>query len=108
MSDAAPANGLWSLVIVNSAIFIFFAYTFFKPQTMRDWRSFSASSAFLVALFAEMYGHAPASLHSQGADQNLRLRRGEGARSEQRRSGDRRKRKWSFCWALRAAARAHC
>lgn len=56
MSDAAPAYGLWSLVIVNSAIFIFFAYTFFKPQTVRDWRSFSAFSAFLVALFAEMYG----------------------------------------------------
>jgi protein-S-isoprenylcysteine O-methyltransferase Ste14 len=56
MSDAAPAYGLWSLVIVNSAVFIFFAYTFFKPQTPRDWRSFSAFSAFLVALFAEMYG----------------------------------------------------
>ncbi len=56
MNDAAPAYGLWSLVIVNSAVFIFFAYTFFKPQTLRDWRSFSAFSAFLVALFAEMYG----------------------------------------------------
>ena len=56
MSDAAPAYGLWSLAIVNSAVFIFFAYTFFKPQTPRDWRSFSAFSAFLVALFAEMYG----------------------------------------------------
>ena len=56
MSDTAPAYGLWSLVIVNSVVFIFFAYTFFKPQTPRDWRSFSAFSAFLVALFAEMYG----------------------------------------------------
>ena len=56
MNEATPADGLWSLVIVNSAIFIFFAYTFFKPQTPRDWRSFSAFSAFLVALFAEMYG----------------------------------------------------
>ena len=56
MSDATPAYGLWSLVIVNSVVFIFFAYTFFKPQTPRDWRSFSAFSAFLVALFAEMYG----------------------------------------------------
>jgi len=56
MSDAAPAYGLWSLVIVNSVVFILFAYTFFKPQTPRDWRSFSAFSAFLVALFAEMYG----------------------------------------------------
>ncbi|MDU6834394.1 MAG: isoprenylcysteine carboxylmethyltransferase family protein, partial [Bradyrhizobium sp.] len=47
MNDAAPAYGLWSLVIVNSAIFILFAYTFFKPQTPRDWRSFGAFSAFL-------------------------------------------------------------
>ena len=56
MSDETPAYGLWSLVIINSAIFIFFAYTFFKPQTGRDWRSFGAFSAFLVALFTEMYG----------------------------------------------------
>jgi protein-S-isoprenylcysteine O-methyltransferase Ste14 len=56
MNDATPAYGLWSLVIINSAVFIFFAYTFFKPQTPRDWRSFGAFSAFLVALFAEMYG----------------------------------------------------
>jgi protein-S-isoprenylcysteine O-methyltransferase Ste14 len=50
------AYGLWSLVIVNSVIFILFAYTFFKPRTGRDWRSFGAFSAFLVALFTEMYG----------------------------------------------------
>lgn len=54
--NSAPAYGLWLLVVVNSAIFIFFAFSFFKPQTGRDWRSFSAFSAFLVALFAEMYG----------------------------------------------------
>jgi protein-S-isoprenylcysteine O-methyltransferase Ste14 len=56
MNDEAPAYGLWSLVIINSAIFIIFAYSFFKPQTGRDWRSFGAFSAFLVALFTEMYG----------------------------------------------------
>ena len=55
MSEQA-GYGLWSLVIVNSVIFIFFAYTFFKPRTGRDWRSFGAFSAFLVALFTEMYG----------------------------------------------------
>lgn len=56
MSDETPAYGLWGLVIINSVIFIFFAYSFFKPQTGRDWRSFGAFSAFLVALFTEMYG----------------------------------------------------
>jgi protein-S-isoprenylcysteine O-methyltransferase Ste14 len=54
--DDAPAYGLWSLVIVNSLVFIIFAYSFFKPRTARDWRSFGAFSAFLVALFTEMYG----------------------------------------------------
>lgn len=54
--DSMQAYGLWGLVIVNSAVFIFFALSFFKPRTRTDWRSFGAFSAFLVALFAEMYG----------------------------------------------------
>lgn len=54
--ESMQAYGLWGLVIVNSAVFIFFALSFFKPKTRTDWRSFSAFSAFLVALFAEMYG----------------------------------------------------
>jgi len=55
MNETAPAYGLWSLVFINSAIFIIFAFSFFRPQTKRDWRSFDAFSAFLVALFMEMY-----------------------------------------------------
>jgi protein-S-isoprenylcysteine O-methyltransferase Ste14 len=54
--ESAPAYGLWSLVIINSLVFILFAFSFFRPQTSRDWRSFGAFSAFLVALFTEMYG----------------------------------------------------
>mgnify|MGYP001260804163 CR=1 FL=1 len=56
MSGTAPAYGLWGLVVLNAAIFIFFAFSFFQPRTSRDRRSFGAFSAFLVALFAEMYG----------------------------------------------------
>jgi protein-S-isoprenylcysteine O-methyltransferase Ste14 len=56
MTAAAPAYGLWSLVVVNSLVFIIFAFSFAKPQSKRDWRSFGAFSAFLVALFTEMYG----------------------------------------------------
>lgn len=52
----AAAYGLWMLVFLNSAIFIIFAFSFFKPRTGRDWRSFGAFSAFLLALFTEMYG----------------------------------------------------
>ncbi len=53
---ASPAYGLWPLVIVNSLVFIIFAFSFVKPKTSRDWRLFGAFSAFLVALFTEMYG----------------------------------------------------
>jgi hypothetical protein len=35
-----PAYGLWSPVLINSAVFIIFAFSFFKPKTKRDWRSF--------------------------------------------------------------------
>jgi protein-S-isoprenylcysteine O-methyltransferase Ste14 len=52
----ANGYGLWMLVLINSAIFILFAFSFFKPKTKRDWRTFGSFSAFLVALFVEMYG----------------------------------------------------
>lgn len=57
MTTQPPAYGLWSLVIINSLVFIIFAFSFVKPRTTRDWRSFGAFSAFIVALFAEMYGY---------------------------------------------------
>ncbi len=53
MSHDAPAYGLWTLVFLNSAIFLMFAFSFFKPRSARDWRTFGA---FIVALFVEMYG----------------------------------------------------
>ena len=56
MNTPSSAYGLWSLVIINSLVFIIFAFSFAKPQSKRDWRSFGAFSAFIVALFTEMYG----------------------------------------------------
>jgi protein-S-isoprenylcysteine O-methyltransferase Ste14 len=55
-SPNAPAYGLWTLAIVNSLVFIIFAFSFARPRSARDWRSFGAFSGFLVALFTEMYG----------------------------------------------------
>lgn len=54
--EGMSSYGLWFLVILNSVIFIAFAFSFTKPNTTRDWRSFGAFSAFIVALFVEMYG----------------------------------------------------
>jgi protein-S-isoprenylcysteine O-methyltransferase Ste14 len=51
-----PAYGLWTLVIINSAVFLIFVFSFTRPKRPRDWRSFGAFSAFIVAMFVEMYG----------------------------------------------------
>lgn len=56
MTANTPAYGLWPLVVINTAVFLMFAFSFTRPRTARDWRSFGAFAAFLVALFTEMYG----------------------------------------------------
>lgn len=54
--DNDASYGMWWLVLVNSLFFILFALSFTRPRRGRDWRSLGAFSAFIVALFAEMYG----------------------------------------------------
>lgn len=56
MNYASYAYGFDGMVAIDSAIFMIFAFSFSHPRTKRDWRSFGAFSAFLVALFTEMYG----------------------------------------------------
>lgn len=56
MSAGPPAYGLWSLAMINTAVFAIFAFSFTRPRTARDWRSFGGFTAFLIALFTEMYG----------------------------------------------------
>jgi len=56
MNQASPDYGLWPLVIINSLIVLIFAFSFTRPKIKKDWRSFGAFSAFIVALFTEMYG----------------------------------------------------
>ena len=48
--------GLWPVVVINSALFIVFAASFFHPRTRRDWKAMGGFSAFVVALMIEMYG----------------------------------------------------
>ena len=55
MTHDTPAYGLWSLVVINTAVFLIFAFSFTRPRTARDWRSFGAFAAFLVALFTDLF-----------------------------------------------------
>ena len=56
MNPTPPAYGLWTLALLNAVVFVVFAFSFARPRSRRDWRSFGAFTAFLVALFTEMYG----------------------------------------------------
>lgn len=48
--------GFWSLVVFNAAFFVVFVLSYLTPLRRREWRSFGVYSAFIVALFTEMYG----------------------------------------------------
>ncbi len=48
--------GNWFLVLFNIVLFLYFIKSAFKPRTKTDWRTYKIFGAFIVALFAEMYG----------------------------------------------------
>jgi protein-S-isoprenylcysteine O-methyltransferase Ste14 len=48
--------GLWPAVIFSILFFGLFLLTFVRPRLKREWRAMGIFSAFLVALFTEMYG----------------------------------------------------
>ncbi|MFQ5703452.1 MAG: methyltransferase family protein [Gemmatimonadales bacterium] len=48
--------GLWGMVVFNVLLFGSFVLGFLRPRRAVEWRSLGVFSAFIVALFAEMYG----------------------------------------------------
>ncbi|MFB0505425.1 MAG: isoprenylcysteine carboxylmethyltransferase family protein [Thermodesulfobacteriota bacterium] len=48
--------GMWGVVIANALFFLFFALSFLAPRGKFEWRSMGVFTAFIVALFTEMYG----------------------------------------------------
>lgn len=50
------AYGIWPAVAINLGLFLAFTAAFLLPRRKREWRSLGVFSAFLVALFSEMYG----------------------------------------------------
>lgn len=56
MADAQYDYGLWGIVALNILVFGAFAVGLLRPRRKTEWRSLGVFSAFIVALFAEMYG----------------------------------------------------
>ena len=54
--ESEYAYGKWFSVIFSIALFSFFVVSFLIPTKKREWRSLGLYEAFIVALFAEMYG----------------------------------------------------
>ncbi len=50
------AYGMWPVALVSIGIFIFFVLSYLKPKKRWEWQSMGTYSAFVVALFTEMYG----------------------------------------------------
>lgn len=48
--------GLWSMVVFNVILFGAFVLGFLRPKKKYEWRTLGVFAAFIVALFAEMYG----------------------------------------------------
>ena len=48
--------GLWGMVVFNVLLFGGFVVSFLRPKRVVEWRSLGVFAAFIVALFAEMYG----------------------------------------------------
>jgi len=55
-SDGGYAYGMWVVAAFNIGLFLFFMLSFLKPRGSQEWRNMGVVTAFLVALFAEMYG----------------------------------------------------
>ena len=50
------AYGMWVIVAFNVGLFLFFFLSFLPPKGFAEWRNLGVVTAFLVALFSEMYG----------------------------------------------------
>src|SRR3989344_1815620 len=48
--------GNWFMVLLSVILYLFFIKSAFKPRTKVDWKTFRIFGAFIIALFAEMYG----------------------------------------------------
>lgn len=50
------AYGMWTTVVFNTLLILFFVTSYILPKKNIEWRSMGAFIGFIVALFTEMYG----------------------------------------------------
>lgn len=56
LQTGTETYGIWPAALVSIGIFIFFVLSYIKPKKKVEWHSMGTYSAFVIALFTEMYG----------------------------------------------------
>jgi protein-S-isoprenylcysteine O-methyltransferase Ste14 len=56
MNDLIAHSGAWALSIVMIVVVSWIFYRYFAPKTWREWAGAGLVQAFIIALYAEMYG----------------------------------------------------
>lgn len=56
MKDTIAHSGTWALAVIMVVIASWVLYRFLAPKSWREWASAGLVQAFIIALYAEMYG----------------------------------------------------
>ncbi|MEQ5803367.1 isoprenylcysteine carboxylmethyltransferase family protein [Halomonas sp. H10-9-1] len=56
MNESINHTGAWGLALIVIVLVSWFFYRYFAPKSWREWAGAGAVQAFIIALYAEMYG----------------------------------------------------
>ncbi len=56
MDEQIANSGLWPLAVIMIVVASWFLYRYLAPKTWREWAGAGLVQAFIIALYAEMYG----------------------------------------------------
>ncbi|VAV85014.1 hypothetical protein MNBD_DELTA01-390 [hydrothermal vent metagenome] len=56
MENSQPAFGAWAMTIIMIVIASWIIYKYLVPRDFKEWRNVGLLHAFIIALYAEMYG----------------------------------------------------
>jgi len=56
MNENIAHSGAWGLALIMIVVASWFLYRYLAPKTWREWASAGVVQAFIIALYAEMYG----------------------------------------------------
>ncbi len=56
MNESIAHSGAWILALIMIVIVSWFLYKYLAPKTWREWTGVGVVQAFVIALYAEMYG----------------------------------------------------